>query len=53
MVRVERACLVYVRFVSAILALADARSDFDVAGFDSKSFDAGSADRLALLTRLP
>ena len=33
MVRVERACPVYV--VSAILALADARSVFDVAGFDS------------------
>jgi hypothetical protein len=31
MVRVERACVVYVRFVSAILALADARSVFDVA----------------------
>ena len=30
MVRVERAFGVYVRFVSAILALADARSVFDV-----------------------
>ena len=35
MVRVERACAVYVRFVSAILALAQARSVFDVAtGFE-------------------
>ena len=31
MVRVERACDVYVPFVSAILALAEARSVFDVA----------------------
>jgi len=31
MERVERACDVYVRFVSAILALAQARSVFDVA----------------------
>ena len=46
MVRVERACDVYVPFVSAILALAEARSVFDVAtGFEINESSTACAPR--------